>query len=354
MKSVFLLAVLAPAVCGQNIDQPQNYTAARVSSAAADGSNADAVLVAPRASHIVAEIPGAGRIVHVWFTIATDEEKYLSTTRLKMFWDGAAQPAVDVPFGEFFLLGHNRVRQVNTAFVTVEARPELNHNLPNKNVGGFNSYFPMPYARGARIVIENGSEKPLRALYYQVDYQKWQAAPSPLRFHAAHNHSAPEPFTGPAAGARTAKNPEGKGNHVLLDVNGRGHLAGVSISVDGAGAGWWEGDEMVWVDGEPRPSIAGTGTEDYFGGAWGFRREYNTPYHGVTFLEKVPGRPDWQAGLYTFYRFHERDPIPFSRSLRMTIERGHNNHRRDSAYSSVAYYYLAPSSTVRARSGHEK
>lgn len=341
MNMLLALAALAAAALPQSIDQPQNYTAARISSAAADGSNADAAVVAPRASHTVAEIAGAGRIVHLWFTISSEEEKYLSTTRLKMFWDGASQPAVDVPFGEFFLLGHDRVRYVNTAFITVEARPELNHNLPNKNVGGFNCYFPMPYAKGARIVVENGSEKPLRALYYQVDYQKWSSPPSPLRFHAVHHRTAPEPFPGPAAGARTANNATGEGNHRILDVTGRGHLAGVAVSVDGAGAGWWEGDEMVWIDGEPRPSIAGTGTEDYFGGAWGFRREYNTPYHGVTVLEKVPGRKDWQAGLFTVYRFHLPDPIPFTRSLRMTLERGHNNHRRDSTYSSVAYYYLA-------------
>ena len=102
-----------------------------------------------------------------------------------------------------------------------------------------------------------------------------------------------------------------------------------------------EGDEMIWIDGEPSPSMAGTGTEDYFGGAWGFRQEYNMPFHGVSFLEKVPGRKDWQAGLYTVYRFHQPDPVAFTRSLRVSLERGHNNHRRDSAYSSVAYYYLA-------------
>lgn len=344
MKSMnnLILALLTatPGVWPQGVDQIQSYVSARISSAAADGSNADAVTVQPRSSHTVAEIKGSGRIVHLWFTIATGEEKYLTTTRLKMHWDGAGQPAVDVPFGEFFLLGHNKVRQVTTAFVTVEARPELNHNLPNKNAGGFNSYFPMPYAQGARVVLENGSDKAL-LVYYQADYQKWPSAPSPLRFHATHRQSAPEPFPGAAAGARGAKNPTGDGNHVLIDVKGRGHLIGVSMSVDGAGAGWWEGDEVAWIDGESSPSISGTGTEDYFGGAWGFRREYNTPFHGVTFLEKRPERPDWQAGLFTLYRFHQPDPITFTKSLRMSIERGHNNHRRDSSYSSVCYYYLA-------------
>lgn len=332
--------LVALAAAGAGIDAPQPYRSARISSAAADGSNRDMVRVPPNSPHEVARIAGAGRIVHMWFTIASPEPDYLFTTRLKIYWDGAVSPAVDSPFGEFHLLGHKKVRQVNSAFVTVEARPELNHNLQNGNVGGFNSYFPMPYAKGARIVIENGSAHPIQALYYQVDYQQWNSPPSPLRFHAVHRATAPEPFPGNQTGSRDAKNHDGSANHLLLDVKGRGHFAGVALSVDGAGAGWWEGDEMFWIDGEAKPSIAGTGTEDYFGGAWGFRREYNMPHHGVSFLEKIAGRPDWQAGLYTVYRFHEKDPVTFTKSLRVSMERGHNNHRRDSAYSSVAYFYL--------------
>ncbi|MBI3684000.1 MAG: DUF2961 domain-containing protein [Acidobacteria bacterium] len=337
-----LVAILAGALAlAQQIDQPQSYVAARVSSAAKDGSNADAVRVAQKSLYTVADLSGAGRIVHMWFTIATAEPDYLATTRLRIYWDGDASPAVDVPFGDFHLLGHRAVRQVSTRFVTVEARPELNHNLANKNVAGFNSYFPMPFARGARVVIENVSELPLNALYYQIDYQKWDKPPSTLRFHAAYRRTSPESTPDNEAGRRDARNADGRNNHPIVDVNGSGHLLGVVLSVDAAGAGWWEGDEMIWIDGEPKPSIAGTGTEDYFGGAWGFRKEYNMPDHGVSFLEKVPERKDWQAGRYTVYRFHQHDPVAFRRSLRMSIERGHNNHRRDSAYASVAFYYLA-------------
>jgi hypothetical protein len=276
----------------------------------------------------------------MWFTLSSLEPDYLSTTRLKIYWDNSKTPAVDAPFGDFHLLGHNRVRQVNSAFVTVEARPDLNHNLQNKNVGGYNSYFPMPFGRGARIVIENGSGQAL-TLYYQIDYQKWLSAPSPLRFHALYSRTSPETYPGPEAGRRDSKNPDGRDNHLILATEGRGHYIGVSLSVDAAGDGWWEGDEMIWIDGQPRPSILGTGTEDYFGGAWGFRREYTMPFHGVSYMEKVPERKDWQAGQFTVYRFHEKYPVPFTKAFRMSIERGHNNHRRDSAYSSMAFFYLA-------------
>ena len=88
------------AAAAQEIDLPQPYVAARVSSAAKDGSNADAVQVAPHAAYTVADIAGPGRIVHMWFTIGTSEPDYLRTTRLRLYWDGAATPAVDVPFGD--------------------------------------------------------------------------------------------------------------------------------------------------------------------------------------------------------------------------------------------------------------
>jgi hypothetical protein len=334
------LAAFAAVAAAQTIDQPQPFVSARVSSAAPDGSNFDMARVAPRASHTVADLRGPGRIVHMWFTINTAEADYLRTTRLKLYWDGAAEPAVEVPFGDFHLLGHGKVRPISSHFITVEARPELNTTLRNPNVAGFNSWFPMPFAKGARIVVENASPEPLVSLYYQIDYQKWPRPPSPLRFHTQHRRSPAAPLPPPDEGRNTARNTDGAANHLILDARGRGHLVGVALHVDTPGAGWWEGDEMMWIDGEARPSLAGTGTEDYFGAAWGFRREFNTPYHGLAMFEHTPGRLDWRAGLYSLYRFHVVDPVTFTKSLRVSIERGHNNVRRDAAYASVAYYYV--------------
>ena len=319
--------LLAAVVSASGLDLPKPYRARRVSSYDTTGGNRDFATVAPKAAHVAADIKGAGRIVHMWFTVSTMEASYLKTTRLKIFWDGSAEPAVDVPFGDFFALGHGKVRQIVSALITVVARPELNDNLKNRNVAGFNCYFPMPFATGARIVIENGSDQPITNLYYHIDYQAWNAAPGPLRFHARYHRT-------PAVAGEAKRE-----NHLILETRGRGHLAGVVLSVDTPGSGWWEGDEMIRVDGEEKPSLHGTGTEDYFGGAYGFRREYNAPYHGVSFLEKTPERPHWQAGRFTVYRFHERDPIPFTRSFHMSIERGHNNSRTDSEFATVAFWY---------------
>ncbi len=336
IATIVLSAVSAKAA---DIDQPQPYRAARSSSADATGANHDFVSVGPKSQFTVADIRGAGRVVHMWFTIRPKDPNYLHATRLKMYWDGREEPAVDVPFGDFHALGHGSVRQFHNAFLSIEARPKLNHNLADPNVAAFNSYFPMPFAKGARIVIDNTSDKPIDALYYQIDYQQWDSPPSPLRFHAKYSQSPAGPADKPPG---YPNNPDGRLDHVILNTTGKGHFIGVVLSIDAPTGGWWEGDDMTWIDGEEQPSLSGTGTEDYFGGAWGFRQEYHTPYHGVTVLERVEGRQDWRAGKFTVYRFHVNDPVPFTKSFRMSIERGHANDHRDCAFTSVAYWYEMP------------
>jgi hypothetical protein len=61
-------------------------------------------------------------IVHLWFTFSTGEVDYLRTTRLKIYWDGRNEPAVDVPIGDFHGLGHGVVRQFSSSLIEVEAR----------------------------------------------------------------------------------------------------------------------------------------------------------------------------------------------------------------------------------------
>ncbi len=98
---------------------------------------------------------------------------------------------------------------------------------------------------------------------------------------------------------------------------------------------WYgEGDDMIFIDGEAwPPSLHGTGTEDYFNTAYAPAIKFDAPYHGVT----LPGGPNW-SGKISLYRFHIEDPIHFKRSIRVTIEHGHGNHRSDD-YSSTAYWY---------------
>jgi len=99
--------------------------------------------------------------------------------------------------------------------------------------------------------------------------------------------------------------------------------------------GWWgEGDDMFFIDGEKTPSINGTGSEDYFLGAWDFS---GGPFAYALFGAPVRG-PERAGARWSVYRFHLDSPITFTKSLRASIEHGHANDRADDYYS-VAYWY---------------
>jgi hypothetical protein len=121
----------------------------------------------------------------------------------------------------------------------------------------------------------------------------------------------------------------------LLEATGRGHYVGTLLSMQmlrGRGIGFLEGDEMVYVDGETKPSINGTGTEDYFNSGWYFNYGvYSAPYHGVTIKDDEKSR-------INAYRWHIEDAIPFKKSIRFTIEHGAGNDVT-ADYSSVAFWY---------------
>ncbi|MEC2344849.1 DUF2961 domain-containing protein [Paenibacillus barengoltzii] len=91
--------------------------------------------------------------------------------------------------------------------------------------------------------------------------------------------------------------------------------------------GWWgEGEIKFYMDGDQDfPTICGTGTEDYFGGAWNFEQpkgeygSYSTPYLGLHQIIKPDGlyRSQQRFGMY---RWHVMDPIRFEADLRVTIQ----------------------------------
>jgi hypothetical protein len=104
--------------------------------------------------------------------------------------------------------------------------------------------------------------------------------------------------------------------------------------------GWMgEGDDMIFIDGEKLPSINGTGTEDYYNGAWDFGGRngavpFSYPYNGAPYIVDA----ETTGGRICLYRWHIDNPVRFQKSLRMTIEHGHGNSRSDSYYT-VAYWY---------------
>jgi hypothetical protein len=195
-----------------------------------------------------------------------------------------------------------------------------------------NCFFPMPFRKHARITVTNEGKERIDALYWNIDWRKF-AAPGPemkAYFHAQYRQATPNPAV---PGAKL--NLDGTNNYVWMEAKGRGQFVGVTMSVIENADGWWgEGDDMFFIDGEKLPSINGTGTEDYFLGAWDFGGKAFA--YGL-FGAPVVG-PEKKDSRWSVYRFHLDTPIPFTKSLRATIEHGHANDRGDNFYS-VAYWY---------------
>ncbi|HZD04452.1 MAG TPA: glycoside hydrolase family 172 protein, partial [Longimicrobiales bacterium] len=244
-----------------------------------------------------------------WVTVAPRNDPVIQRGLVvRCYWDGETTPSVEAPLSDFFGVGFGEWKD----FVSLPLA---------MTSGGFNTYWPMPFRTRARITVENTSGVPVEKLYYNVDVRTYEDLPDEiLYFHAQYRRTVTE------AGEPV----------VVLEAEGRGHYVGTLMSMEplrGAGFGYLEGDERIFVDGAEEPAVVGTGTEDYFSSGWYFDTgEYSAPYHGVTV--KDPDR-----GRISAYRWHIEDPIPFRESLRFTVEHGGTNDAPGVEYATVAFWY---------------
>jgi len=314
-----------------DVTQQQDYVLKRVSSADPSGANADFRQVDPGGVLTLMDANGPGMLTHIWITVASPEAEHLKKLVLRIYWDQETSPSVEAPLGDFFGLGLGEYHRWESELLSVGSDKALN------------SFFLMPFQQHARITVSNEGQQKVDAFYFNLDYRAY-SEPLPggtLYFHAQFRQTQPnhgwtsdwQKNSDPKVDRKT--NLDGKENYIWLDAAGRGHFVGVTMSVLQNQDGWWgEGDDMFFIDGEARPSIAGTGSEDYFLGAWDFG--------GHPFFYRLYGAPvvgeERAGGKSSVYRFHLDSPIPFTKSLRATIEHGHANHRSDNYYS-VAYWY---------------
>src|SRR5207249_9637809 len=239
-----------------DLTAPHEYVQKRVSSYDRTGGNADYREIAVGQTFTLLDEAGPGAITHVWTTIASGEHYHLKKLVLRMYWDDESAPSVEAPLGDFFGLGLGDYFLYQSIPLSVGADKALN------------SFFPMPFQKHARITVTNEGRRKVDAFYFNIDYRAHSKAlpADTLYFHAQYRQCAPC-----QAMASDRKNLTGENNYVWIEATGRGHFAGVTMSVLENADGWWgEGDDMFFVDGERLPSINGTGTEDYFLGAWDF------------------------------------------------------------------------------------
>jgi len=243
-------------------------------------------------SAVLMDYSGSGIIRRVWLTINDRSPKMLRSLTLMMFWDGAKQPAVLAPLGDFFSVSHGRMCAFQSAFFS------------NPEGRSFNCIIPMPFHRSARVVLRNDSTKDLTHLFYDIDFEALDQLPTnSLYFHCYWN--------------RELNTKLREDFEILPCVRGRGRFLGVNLGVIAnpiyEGSWWGEGEVKMYLDGDnAHPTLAGTGTEDYAGTAWGLG-QFAHVYQGCPVVNAT-------NRMWSIYRFHVPDPVFFSQSLRVTIQ----------------------------------
>jgi len=265
------------------------------------------VSIDPGQQVVLADLKGPAVIRQFCAKLESPERWARRKVLLQMYWDGAGTAAVEAPIGDFF---GDAWDEATYQSLPMGITDELNY-----------CFWRMPFTRSARIVVTNQGRKPAK-LCYKIVFRPGKLAPQTARFHAKWRRDKTSQVF----------------DYPMLECTGQGRFVGCVLYPDNIVGGWWgEGDEKVYVDGEKFPSTFGTGSEDYFGDAWGYRHFVN-PYHGCPTRHAHDETRGQSA-----YRWHISDSIPFAESFKITIE-NYSEHRKPprNDYSSMAYWYQAP------------
>jgi hypothetical protein len=245
-------------------------------------------------SQVLAHVEqSTGVLRRIWCSFNDRRPEMLRSLRLRMYWDGAARPAVDAPLGDFFGVGLGQTAEFESALFS------------NPQGRSFNASVPMPFKTGMRVEVCNESALDLEMFFYDINYTVGDPIrDSSLYFHAHWRRENP---------TRMLRDYE-----ILPRVAGAGRYLGTNIGVivdtETYQRTWWgEGEVKIYLDGDQSlPTLAGTGTEDYIGTAWG-QGKYAAAYQGSPIA-------DHERYQYAFYRYHIPDPVYFRQDVRVTIQ----------------------------------
>jgi hypothetical protein len=253
----------------------------------------------------LADIEGMGVINY--FFITSSQENY-SELVLRIFWDDEESPSVECPLGAFFAMGHDFAPHLVNSIPVVVA--------PKK---GCNCYWQMPFRKKARFTLTNEGPVDAFIVAYKIQYKLKKVDKSAGYFHAQYRKSI-----------TSVDNP----NYTIVDnIKGKGTYIGTYLAWNALSSNWWgEGEVKFYIDGDSEyPTMADTGTEDYFAGAWGFsnmdtsdnetfqnnEQAFSYPFVGMPLAKIVNDRGPRKFSLY---RWHMLDSIGFESDLKVTVQ----------------------------------
>ncbi len=306
-----------------------------------DGRHWDFVQIPGAKSWSFPEIKGPACISTIWMTLSPQrgsswrnlwttgnflldfiEYHHMSSLRevwIKMYFDGEKSPSVYAPIGNFFGIGFAEYKHYQSQFLGMTS-------------GGYVCTFPMPFTKSCRIEIENTSPKKfLNNFYGAVTYNILEEVEEDVGyFHARY---------------RRERHPKEGVPYMIMQATGEGHYVGCNLSCRANGLRkpimsflFLEGDCNVYIDGQDKPALSYTGSEDYFQGAWYYiKGEFCTPTHGCTIRSSFIGSL-FSRSKASMYRFHYPDAISFQKDIKVAINHGEFN-QVDADYQNVAYWY---------------
>lgn len=278
------------------------------------GSEAKTVRIsknlAPGSAIRVFDAKRGGRIVGLRISPASAIAGKDRAIVLKISFDGARQPAVLCPAGDFF-----------GAFF---GEPAMAGLLAGSRDNTGYCYLPMPYDRSAQIVlVDERTSGPPIPIEAEVVWAETPRRADEGRFYAVWTRENPttigEPFT-------------------WLRTEGRGRVVGATLQSQGADPGgtlFFEGDDQITIDGEL--AIHGTGSEDFFNGGW-----YDVPGRWDARRSLVfSGCLDYRKhlGRTGGWRFLLPDPVAFHKSIHFAIEHAPEKNNMVTDYVGVTYLY---------------
>ena len=299
---------------------PQKGRSMRATSGNPD-NNSDAWHFKPGETRVIGHLKGPGEIRHMWFTAFSENIRYPRAFVLRIYWDGSDIPSVETPMGDFFAAGNGMRAEIYSLPVKVSSFGR-----------GHNCYWPMPFAREAKITLTNESDEYFAGSHFMIDWIQYDSPPDYgiMYFHARYHQDY---------------NPKYGEFYTVFEGKGKGHYVGTVLSSLNRTGHWYgEGDDIWYIDGEKKPSLYGTGLEDYFNEAWNMR-VHSCFYTGCTIFE-----PRAIDARITSYRWHIPDPVIFNKSIKFQLERTgfildfngeeitSHGHRPDH-WSSVSYWY---------------
>lgn len=257
---------------------------------------------------VLTELKGAGKITYFYITDDTVGRWYPGLL-LRVYWDGAEKPSIEVPLADFF--------------GAIGGRAVDYHSAPMQiNQACFMCYLPMPFSKGARFVLANDGDRDYaQKVAYGIDHEQDPAfAGEKSRLHCEWRRS----------------NPVKNGLHTMLEARGRGQYVGCFLQVTSRDLPVWfgEGDTIFHLDGKTFGHSPGS--EDEFGSCWATAK-------WPTYSSLYSGHPMNENGVNRMYRWYVANPVRFQTGLKVEIQNQHDNGKAATTdaddYTSVTFWY---------------